>query len=187
MRVPSCSMRETMFPQAAGKRNVEFVTSAAVPTRRLFLALFPDPAVKSAIDAYRKNWWWPRGARPTALARIHMTLQFLGEVEAAQQILLQEGLAEVPMHPLALTLRTPEVWRNPVAVLRPNENEVLRELHERLKRPIVRAGFFARLTPEIDCGTLRSDIRSPSQPMYVKPLRHRRDEPLPNWPSRNNP
>ncbi|MDM0112749.1 RNA 2',3'-cyclic phosphodiesterase [Variovorax sp. J22R133] len=117
------------------------MTSAAVPKLRLFLGLFPDPAVQSAIDACRKNWCWPRGARPTALARIHMTLHFLGEVEAAQQIVLQEGLAEVPMHPLTLALRTCEVWRNPVAVLRPDENEVLRELHERLKRPIDRAGL----------------------------------------------
>ncbi|MDM0104000.1 RNA 2',3'-cyclic phosphodiesterase [Variovorax sp. J22R24] len=120
------------------------MTPAPSPTRRLFIGLFPDAEVQAAIDAHRRNWSWTRGARMTSLARIHMTLHFLGEVDAAQQAALQEGIAEVPMQALTLILRTPEVWRNPVAVLRPDEHEELRALHERLKWPLVDAG----LTPE---------------------------------------
>ncbi|MDM0001341.1 RNA 2',3'-cyclic phosphodiesterase [Variovorax sp. J22P240] len=120
------------------------MTSAPAPTRRLFIGLFPDPGVQAAIDAHRRNWWWPPGARMIPPARVHMTLHFLGEVPTTQQAALQDGLAEVPMQALTLVLRTPEVWRNPVAVLRPDEHEVLRALHERLKQPLQQAG----LSPE---------------------------------------
>jgi 2'-5' RNA ligase len=48
------------------------------------------------------------------------------------------------MPALTVVLRTPEVWRNPVAVLRADEDEGLRALHERLKRPLIDAG----LSPE---------------------------------------
>lgn len=70
-----------------------------------------------------------------------MTLHFLGEVAAVQQTALLNGLAEVPMPALTLVLHTPEVWRNPVAVLRADEDEGLRELRERLKQPLIHAGL----------------------------------------------
>ncbi|MDM0072793.1 RNA 2',3'-cyclic phosphodiesterase [Variovorax sp. J2P1-59] len=128
------------------------MTSEPAPTRRLFIGLFPDPGVQAAIDAHRSTWWWPRGVRMIVPARIHMTLHFLGEVAAAQQAALQQGLAEVPMHALTLVLRTPEVWRNPVAVLRPDEHEGLCVLHERLKQPLIHAGLVperVRWTPHL--------------------------------------
>ncbi|MGJ7509021.1 RNA 2',3'-cyclic phosphodiesterase [Variovorax sp. GT1P44] len=115
----------------------------AVPasTRRLFIGLFADPAVQSAIDAHRRTWGWPPGARMASLARMHMTLHFLGEVAAVQQAALMDALAEVPMPALTLVLGTPEVWRNPVAVLRADEDEGLRALHERLKLALLHAGL----------------------------------------------
>ncbi|SCK51979.1 2'-5' RNA ligase [Variovorax sp. HW608] len=110
-------------------------------TRRLFIGLFPGPAVRAAIEAHRKTWAWPAGVRLTNGARIHMTLHFLGPVERAREPPLAQCLADVRMRGMTLLLRTPEAWRNPIAVLMPDEHEGLRALHEGIVRQVERAGF----------------------------------------------
>ena len=47
-------------------------------TTRLFLALWPDPAVRDALRTWRDLWSWPRGASPVATDKLHLTLHFLG-------------------------------------------------------------------------------------------------------------
>jgi len=146
------------------------MTSAPAPTGRLFIGLFPDPGVQAAIDTYRRNWRWPRGARMVPPARIHMTLHFLGEVATTQQAALQDGLAEVPMQALTLVLRTPEVWRNPVAVLLPDVHEGLRALHERLKQPLLDAGLSpetARWTPHLTIARQCLGAMPPDEPPQI--------------------
>jgi 2'-5' RNA ligase len=108
-------------------------------TRRLFIGLFPDPAVRAAVDAHRLAWSWPPGARLTSLPRVHMTMHFLGQVDPARQSLLETLLAEVRMDSLALRLHIPQVWRNQIAVLQCDENDALRALHDDIGRQVVRA------------------------------------------------
>ena len=146
------------------------MTSAPAPTGRLFIGLFPDPGVQAAIDTYRRNWRWPRGARMVPPARIHMTLHFLGEVATTQQAALQDGLSEMPMQALTLVLRTPEVWRNPVAVLLPDVHEGLRALHERLKQPLLDAGLSpetARWTPHLTIARKCLGAMPPDEPPQI--------------------
>jgi 2'-5' RNA ligase len=104
--------------------------SPAHPTRRLFIGLMPDAGVQAAIDGHRQLWRWPSNARPTAPSQLHLTLHFLGDVPAERLPQLHQALAEVPVHEMQLTLRTPDLWM--VAVLRPDENEALRDLRRRL-------------------------------------------------------
>jgi len=111
------------------------------PTRRLFIGLFPDPVVRAAIEAHRKTWSWPTGVRLTNAARIHMTLHFLGEVEHSRESLLADRLADVRMRRMTLSIRKPEAWRNPIAVLMLDENEELCALHEDIVRQVERAGL----------------------------------------------
>lgn len=51
---------------------------------RLFLALWPDPAVRHQLRAARDAWQWPRGATPVHADKLHLTLHFLGDVPGAR-------------------------------------------------------------------------------------------------------
>ncbi len=122
------------------------------PSRRLFIGLLPDQAVRAAVVEHRKAWYWPHGSRLTLPQRLHLTLHFLGEVQASQQTVLQRAMAETPMDRLSLVLRTPQTWRNGVAVLLPDEHEGLRDLRDRLVPRLQCAGLMpsrAQWTPHI--------------------------------------
>jgi len=106
--------------------------AADLPTQRLFIGLFPDAAVRAAIDAQRAQWRWPPGVRLTESSRLHMTLHFLGEVPIASQVPLRESLGEVAVTPFDLSLGPGETWRNRIAVLRSDAPEALIDLHARI-------------------------------------------------------
>jgi 2'-5' RNA ligase len=145
--------------------------SSAEPTRRLFIGLLPDAKVQAAIDAHRRAWFWPPGSRLTRLERIHLTLHFLGEVDAARQAELQQALAELPPGALELLLRRPETWPNHVAVLRADGHEELRVLHERLALQIVRAGLAPERRRWIPHLTLGRNAAGAVPPANEPPIR----------------
>lgn len=111
--------------------------SAAAPAaagRRLFTALFPDAALRAALDAARQPW---RGAtrplRPRP-ERLHLTLQFCAHASAAQEVAWRQALARLRFAPFTLTLERVECWRLPrerVWVLRPAPSVELTALHQR--------------------------------------------------------
>jgi 2'-5' RNA ligase len=140
------------------------------PTRRLFIGLFPDAAVRAAIDAHRGAWSWPVGVRLTHPSRIHMTLHFLGEVEAAPQAALEALLAEVRIPRLTLTLRTPQAWRNGIAVLLCDEHEALRALHEDIGRQVERAGLATDHRPWVPHLTIARRTARAVPPAGCKPI-----------------
>ncbi|HSI58332.1 MAG TPA: RNA 2',3'-cyclic phosphodiesterase [Ideonella sp.] len=124
----------------------------AAPTRRLFIGLFPSPAVQAAIVAHGERWYWPQGCRRTRPGRLHMTLHFLGNVSAPREAALRNALADTPMHALTLVLSTPQAWNNHIAVLLPDESPALRALHATLAQPLARSGLqpsHHRWTPHV--------------------------------------
>lgn len=113
-------------------------------TTRLFIALWPDPAMRHALRALRDCWDWPRGASPVDAAKLHVTLHFLGAVPSARVPELQAGLA-VPFSPFSLALGKPVLWPHGIAVLEPHaEPPELLQLHADLSDALVALG----LTPE---------------------------------------
>lgn len=111
---------------------------------RLFLALWPDPAVRDGLRAWRDAWTWPRGATPVHTDKLHLTLHFLGDQPADLLPSLLEGFA-VPFTPFTLALGRPELWHNGIATLvPPAPPQALLDLHERLAQALVAPG----LTPE---------------------------------------
>jgi 2'-5' RNA ligase len=92
---------------------------ATASTTRLFLALWPDPAVRHQLRAWRDLWTWPRGATPVHTDKLHMTLHFLGNQPGESLPALLDGLA-VPMSPFRLQLDVAELWHNGIAVLSPS-------------------------------------------------------------------
>jgi 2'-5' RNA ligase len=96
-----------------------------------------------------------------------MTLHFLGLVHAARVDELQHALAEIPMAPLSLVLRTPALWE--VAVLLADENAALRDLRLRLMVPLLRMGLRVdgRWTPHV---TLARKARGAVPPACSPPV-----------------
>lgn len=105
-------------------------------TARLFLAVWPPPAVCDALAAHQRLWQWPEAARTTPPERLHLTLHFIGAVPAARIDALTLGL-RTRFAPFELTLAQPEVWPGGIAVLRPQQAPAaLQALHAQLARKL---------------------------------------------------
>lgn len=110
-------------------------------TSRLFLALWPDPAVRHALRAWRDAWAWPRGATPVHADKLHLTLHFLGGVPTERLPELLDGFS-VPFAPFRLDLGKPVLWPHGIAVLEPfAEPPELLALHARLTEALVGLGL----------------------------------------------
>lgn len=112
------------------------------PHRRLFIGLLPDASTRDALVAHQRRWRWSRGARPTKPTSLHLTLYFLGEVDALHERALRAVLATEQTVPFDLLLGAPQSWGGGIAVLRPEANAVLDDLHRRLAARLVDADFL---------------------------------------------
>lgn len=113
-------------------------------TKRLFLALWPDAAVRAALRTWRDAWTWPRGATPVATDHLHLTLHFLGGVPRERVPALLDGLAAC-VTPFHLQMGRAAAWHNGIAVLEPmHAPPPLLALHADLERSLLAHD----LTPE---------------------------------------
>jgi 2'-5' RNA ligase len=110
-------------------------------TTRLFLALWPDPAVRHQLREWRDLWDWPGGAAPVNTDKLHLTLHFLGNQPSDALPALLDGLA-VPMTPFRLELGVAELWHNGIAVLSPvSPPQALLDLHAALSAALPGVGL----------------------------------------------
>jgi 2'-5' RNA ligase len=108
---------------------------------RLFLALWPGPAVRQRLVDARDGWNFPAGAAPVRPVDLHLTLHFIGNVEAARLPELAVGLA-VPFQRFELNFGTAELWPRGIAVTRPNAVPArLLALHAALAERLVQLGL----------------------------------------------
>ena len=77
--------------------------------RRVFFALWPDDATRSALVRATKGAVRLCGGRPIAKERLHVTVAFLGEV-TAEQLASVRGAAPVAVGAFDLTLDLLGVW-----------------------------------------------------------------------------
>jgi 2'-5' RNA ligase len=100
---------------------------------RLFIALWPDDAVRASLAEYQARWEWPRGAARVPADRLHVTLHFLGQVEAAGVVALADGLDHADPGPsFSLRFTAPAVWQGGIAVLGTSQPPALVALHARV-------------------------------------------------------
>jgi 2'-5' RNA ligase len=112
---------------------------------RLFIALWPDEPVRSALRARRDAWAWPRRAAPTKDAHLHATLHFLGDQPASLIDPLQQALQAQRYQPFVLVLSRASLWHGGIAVLEPEQTPgELTTLHDELGRRLQALG----ITPE---------------------------------------
>jgi 2'-5' RNA ligase len=108
---------------------------------RLFLALWPGPAEREVLRAWRDAWTWPRGAAPVATPKLHMTLHFLGNQPTERVAEITAGLA-VPMSPFRVELGQSTVWPGGIAVLEPHtQPPALLRLHADLSDALLALGL----------------------------------------------
>jgi 2'-5' RNA ligase len=93
---------------------------AVPPTVRLFLALWPSDATRAALQAHAQAWAWPPAVRRALPERLHITLHFLGSVDAALVPALQKGL-DMAWAGCELLLDRPQVWPGGIAVVEAGE------------------------------------------------------------------
>jgi len=85
----------------------------AVETQRLFFALWPDPALQQRL-AQAAAALLPRDAgRRVREENLHCTLVFLGAVEAAQRLCLEDAASLVRAEPFTLVLDRIGYFRRP--------------------------------------------------------------------------
>ena len=110
-------------------------------TTRLFLALWPDPALRHQLKERRDAWTWPRAASPVHPDKLHVTLHFLGALPSERLPEFLAGFA-VPFTPFELVLDRAALWHNGIAVLEPSAPPPeLLALHQRLSGALAALGL----------------------------------------------
>lgn len=129
-------------------------------TERLFLALWPDETVRTALAALCVRADSGTG-RPVPADNIHLTLVFLGSVDAERRACIEDACAAVQVPAFALTLanlhwhaRRRMVWVAPVEV-----PARLSELVGILNSRLTRCGFVPEARPFRAHVTLARDVR----------------------------
>ena len=140
------------------------------PSRRLFIGLLPDDEVRDVIAEHQRQWYWNAGSLPTRPERLHLTLHFLGEIDATREHALRSALAGEDVAPFELALRTPECWASGIAVLRPDESVALKDLHTRLTARLSHIGIApmrGSFTPHV---TLARGAVNAAPPEATRPV-----------------
>jgi 2'-5' RNA ligase len=140
------------------------------PARRLFIGLLPDDAVRDAIAEQQQHWGWGAGGLPTQPARLHLTLHFLGQIDAAREQALRAALVGEVLVPFELVLRTPERWSGGIAVLRPDEQAALHDLHARLATRLLQAGIAPMRGDFAPHVTMARNARNAKAPAGATPI-----------------
>lgn len=114
---------------------------------RLFLALWPTPAVRDALREWRDSREWPKSASPARTEQLHVTLHFLGNVPRVRLPELVRGIG-VRFKPFELDFGHPELWHGGIAVLAPDAvPEPLLALHGALGEALDQLGLPPEARP----------------------------------------
>jgi RNA 2',3'-cyclic 3'-phosphodiesterase len=125
----------------------------AVGSARLFIALWPGPELRKALEAWCGSWHWNAQAKRVPAGQLHLTLHFLGDVPRERLPALRHAL-RLPFAPFSLSLGRTAVWPGQIAVLEPERvpprlqrlQVALSEVLQSLDLPPNSRGFRPHLT-----------------------------------------
>jgi len=139
---------------------------------RLFLALWPNAGVVRQIRALGQELFDERSSgRPVAADNLHITLQFLGQVEASQLDCIRQAAADIRFPAFELQLDHLGHWPRPrVAWLGCHQvPEALVSLVQSLNAGLSRCGFTPEARPYHPHLTLRRKVRQ-ATPREIDPI-----------------
>jgi 2'-5' RNA ligase len=133
----------------------------------LFLALWPSPAVRSALAAEQSRWHWPAKALRVEPAALHLTLHFIGPVPRSRLREITQGLARSCPR-FTLLLDRCELWPNRCAILCPGQvpdalaalHAALADMLRRLALPVEARAF----RPHVTLARRAAGALAPEQP-----------------------
>lgn len=121
--------------------------AAMAGSARLFIALWPEAVVRSKIAAAIAGL--ELSGRVTAANKLHITLVFLGEVDATRRACIEQSLASIEARPFEFVLSQP-VWHRRGAMVwltAPEVPAALRDLVTQLRAMLVPCGYSPDLRP----------------------------------------
>lgn len=136
--------------------------------RRLFLALWPDAAVRSALEEVQCRF--PSGmGRAVSSDNLHITLVFLGSTPAKRRHCIEEVLAGIEIASFTLRLDRLGYWRKPQVVWAGTDTvpEPLTTLVEMVTAAAAQCGFQLDARPFQPHLTLFRKVRKPPRNLSV--------------------
>ena len=139
---------------------------------RLFFALWPDIAVQRALARWALSCQAACAGRSPHPDKLHVTLAFLGEVEAERYPALLEIADSVRAPAFELTLDRIEYWRhNRIVCASASQTPArLAELARQLTNRLSGAGFRAQARDYVPHVTLLRDAQRAPENLEVAPL-----------------
>lgn len=143
----------------------------AARTQRLFLALWPDEAVREQLAAHAGQWQWPAGCVRYAPADWHVTLHFIGDVAREKVDMIANG-ADVSFQPFVLVFDQPGLWPRGLAVLCASEVPLaLKRLRAQLGHALSALDFAPDPRPYAPHVTLARHAEAAIAPAAFAPVR----------------
>jgi 2'-5' RNA ligase len=135
-------------------------------TERLFFALWPDEALRKALVAARDAAEGNLG-RPTHPLDLHITLVFIGTVDAALRDCVETAAGRVALAPFELTLRSLSGWpRQRIWAAIPEDTPPLSQLVDQLQQNLISCG----LQPEARRYRPHVTLARKAPPIVPRPL-----------------
>jgi 2'-5' RNA ligase len=138
------------------------------PTRRLFLALWPDDAVRTRLAQVARQW----SRHPVKPANLHITLHFLGDCAAQQQQCYSQVISRIKFEPFDMYMNYVGGWRRSrIQWLGSSEApQALGALHRALAAALTTCGYqpdTRRFVPHV---TLSRNERNPRVKADLPPI-----------------
>lgn len=140
-------------------------------TQRLFLALWPPSDVSRQLHRLAGNLL-RRGGRRVALQNIHLTLAFLGPVDAAFRDCAEQAASAVRGAPFTLMLEQMGCWPRP-GILWTGPRKIpapLLQLAQALNKELAACGYAPEQRPFLPHVTLARKVRCPADLPGIEPL-----------------
>jgi 2'-5' RNA ligase len=143
---------------------------AAPATARLFVALWPDDALRQALTDWAAPWTGSRPCRPVAASQLHLTLHFLGNVPRELLPALKAAL-RLPAPPCELRIGGCARWRDVLVALPLEVPPALQERQARLGAALHALGLPLEAREWRPHVTLARRHEGPLPPPPAGPLR----------------